>query len=364
MRILSKYVLREFLVPLFYCMAGFIAIYVLFELFGSFSRLADAKMPLMTTVHYFCGYLAPHFKWLAPPALMLATLYTMWNFCRHSELVAMRASGVGFFSISRPMLAMSLVVAAFVAWVGEVYVPARAQWARTLRNEKFDLSKAGTGRNITYRDSESGRTWTVDSVGSDGVFRGVKVVIDRPGHATRLANVMAKEARWIDGEWWFSGLKVQHYDASGSEALSPTPELDALELRVFPQFRERPSDIMAQNRAWEFNSVRDKFRYLRRHRNLAEERRREYVYDAWAGLLAPLACFVITLLAIPAGIASGRQSVFRGVLGAIGMFFAFYAATILCMAAAQTGHIQPVLAAFLPLVLFFAAGVAMFRRLR
>ena len=364
MKILSKYVLREFLVPLFYCMAGFIAIYVLFELFGSFSRLADAKMPLYATVHYFCGYLAPHFKWLAPPALMLATLYTMWTFCRHSELVAMRASGVGFFSIACPILAMSLLVAAFVAWVGECYVPARAQWARMLRSEKFDLSKAGTGSNITYRDSESGRTWTVDSVGADGVFHGVKVVLDRPGHATRLANVTAKEARWIDGEWWLSGVKVQHYDASGSETFSPTPELDALELRVFPQFRERPSDIMAQNRAWEFNSVRDKFRYLRRHRSLAEERRREYVYDAWAGMLAPLACFVITLLAIPAGVASGRQSVFRGVLGAIGMFFAFYALTILCMVAAQTGYLPPVAAAFLPHAVFLFAGITLFRRQR
>ena len=121
---------------------------------------------------------------------------------------------------------------------------------------------------------------------------------------------------------------------------------------------------MAQNRAWEFNSVRDKFRYLRRHRSLAEERRREYVYDAWAGMLAPLACFVITLLAIPAGVASGRQSVFRGVLGAIGMFFAFYALTILCMVAAQTGYLPPVAAAFLPHAVFLFAGITLFRRQR
>ena len=364
MKILSRYVLREFLVPLFYCMTGFVAIYVLFELFGSFSRLADAKLPLMTTVHYFCGYLAPHFKWLAPPALMLATLYTMWNFCRHSELVAMRASGVGFLMIARPILLVSLLVAAFVAWVGECYVPARAQWARVLRSEKFDMQKVEIGRNVTYRDSDTGRTWSVDRIGHDGVFHGVKVVLDRPGHATRLANVMADEARWMDGEWWLSGVKVQHYDASGAETQSPTPELDSLSLRVFPQFREKPTDIMAQNRAWEFNSVRDKFRYLRRHRNLAEGRVREYTYDAWAGALAPLACFVIVLLSIPAGVASGRQSVFKGVLGAIGMFFAFYALTILCMVAAQTGYLPPVAAAFLPHVVFLFAGVVLFRRQR
>jgi lipopolysaccharide export LptBFGC system permease protein LptF len=34
MRILTRYVLKEFLVPLFYCLTGFLSIYVLFDLFG------------------------------------------------------------------------------------------------------------------------------------------------------------------------------------------------------------------------------------------------------------------------------------------------------------------------------------------
>ena len=53
MRILTRYVFREFLVPLFYCLCGFVSIYVLFELSGSFSRLADAKPPALIIVKYF-----------------------------------------------------------------------------------------------------------------------------------------------------------------------------------------------------------------------------------------------------------------------------------------------------------------------
>lgn len=364
MKILTRYIFKEFVVPLFYCMFGFLSIYVLFELFGSFSRIAEAKMPFSVTVHYFCAYLAPHFKWLAPPALMLATLYTMWNFCRHSEIVAMRASGIGFLTIVKPILFVSLIVTAFTAWVGESYVPARAQWARSLRSERFDTDKVDIGLNITYRDKQTGRTWNVAKIEKDGVFKDVKLVIDRPGHATRLSCITAPEARWIDGQWWFFKPVVQHYDISGSETASPTPRLDALETRVFPSFRERPSDIMAQNRSWEFNSVREKFRYLRRHKGLADERRREYLYDAWACLLSPLACIVITLFAIPAGVASGRQSVFKGVISAIGLFFAFYALTMACMVAAQSAWLHPVIAAFLPHIVFGLAGARLFYRQR
>ena len=70
--------------------------------------------------------------------------------------------------------------------------------------------------------------------------------------------------------------------------------------------------------------------------SLAVRERKIYNYDIWAQCVAPLACIVIVLFAIPAGVATGRQSVFKGVLCAIAMFFSFYALTIGCMALAKT----------------------------
>ena len=43
MRILFRYVFREFCVPLAYCLTGFLSVYVLFELFGVFNRMMEAK---------------------------------------------------------------------------------------------------------------------------------------------------------------------------------------------------------------------------------------------------------------------------------------------------------------------------------
>ena len=366
MRILSRYVLGAFLVPLGYCLVGFVSIYVMFELFGSFSRLMEAKLPLGVTMEYFAAYLAPYFEWLAPAALMLATLYTMWNFCRHSEIVAMRASGVSFSAIVRPLLVAALVMAAFVGWVNECYVPRTAQWAKKLRTARFDLAEVDRADNVVYCNVRDDRTWTVSRIdGADGHrLTDVRITVNRPGSGTRLKNVVAARAEWLDGEWWLANPRVQHFDETGREIPSPVPELDALSLRVFPEFRERPSDLLAQNRDWQYNSVRDKRRFIRTHPHLAAEKLREYSYDVWSQLLAPLACLVITLFAIPAGIASGRQSVFRGILGALAMFFAFYALSILCMIAARKGWFPAVPAAVLPHALFLVIGGINFHRQR
>ncbi|MGN0855398.1 MAG: LptF/LptG family permease [Kiritimatiellia bacterium] len=365
MKILSRYVLREFLVPLTYCLLGFLSIYVLFELFGSFSRIAEARLPFLTIVRYFAAFLAPYFMWLAPAALMLATLYTMWNFCRHTEITAMRASGVSFMAIVKPLLFVALLMSGFVAWVNESYVPRMAQWAKQLKTDRFDAKKLAKADGLVYCDANARRMWTIERMADDDAecLEGVTITIDR-ADGGRLKTITADRADYLEGEWWLSGAVVRHFDASGDECPSPEPELDAMKFRLFPELRERPGDILQQNRDWQFNSTRSKFRFIRRHADLTAAQRVEYTYDAWAQAVAPFACLVITLFAIPAGISSGRQSVFKGVLGALAMFFTFYGVTIGCMVAAHKECLPPILAAFLPDVLFLILGIRAFMRQR
>ena len=366
MRILTRYVLREFLVPFFYCLTGFLSIYILFDLFGSFSRMLSARISFGDAALYFCAYLAPYFHYIVPAALMLATLYTMWCFCRHSELTAMRASGISFIAIVKPLLAVSILAAAGVVWVNESFVPAKAQWAAQMRNVQFDLEKLAKADNIVFRNGRENRTWNVNSIlDADGEhLKDVRVTVDRPDGGARLLSVTAKRADYLDGEWWFVEPKVQHYDALGAEIATPVPELDALQLRCFAEFREKPADFMMQNRPWKFNSIRDRRRYLRSHPMLSAEVCRDYTYDTWAQIMAPFACIIITLFAIPAGIASGRQSVFKGILKALGMYFSFYGLTIAMMVLAKNGWFPVIPAAILPAALFLILGIRSFLRQR
>ncbi len=361
MRILTRYVLREFSVPLGYTLAGFVSLYVLFELFGSFSRMMSAKPDFLTVVSYFAGYLAPYFEWMAPACLMLATLYTMWRFCRHSELIAMRASGIGFLAIVKPLLLVAVAMAAFVAWVNEVYVPRRAQWAKQYRAARFDEEKMERADDIVYHNAAANRTWKIGLAPTEDahVLEDVKVSVDWP-QGGRKMTINAPRAEYLDGQWHFSDPVVFYFDQKGGEMASPTPALEKLTLRTFPEFDEQPEDFIMQNRDWAYCSVSDRIRYLRAHPGLPEEMRRSYTYDLAAQITAPLACIIITLFAIPAGVATGRQSVFKGIVGALGMFFAFYGLTIGFMILAKRGLCPPVLAAILPDAVFFAIGCRLF----
>ena len=365
MKILTRYVFREFCVPLGYCLAGFLSIYLLFELFGSFSKLMAQKPGFGTTCAYLAGYLAPYFMWMAPACLMLATLYTMWSFCRHSELIAMRASGIGFLTIVKPLLVVATLMAVFVGWVNESYVPRRAQWAKQFKMVHFEVEQLQKSDDVVYHNARQFRTWRIGMVVAEdaSVLEDVAISVNYP-HGGRERTIKSARAEYLDGVWYLMRPEIAYFDEHGSEKASPVPELDKLSLRPFPEFTERPGDFLLQNKDWTFSSSLDRIRFLETHPQLDADTRRNYTYDLWAKLVAPLACLVITLFAIPAGIATGRQSVFKGIVGALGMFFAFYGCTILCMILAKKGWMPPVPAALLPDVLFFAIGCHLFRKQR
>lgn len=365
MRILSRYVLKEFIVPLIYCLIGFISIYVLFELFGSFGRLIESDLGFFEIVRFFAGYLAPFFMYLAPAALLLATLYTMWMFCRHSEIVAMRASGISFIAIVKPVLSVAFAMALAVVYVNEVYVPKEAQLAKKMKSERFDREKLARASDIVYRNSKEYRTWTADGKSDLGknILKDVKVSFESESGVRRRL-IAAPLAEYLDGEWWFHEPVITHYDSSGTQIATTTPELDALKLRMFPELRERPGDIQMQNQDWQYSSVRQKLRTLRQNKDFSPEARNDARYDIYSQIAAPFACLVITLFAIPAGIASGRQSVFKGILGALGMYFSFYALVIGGMVFSKNGLLPPLIAAIAPHVIFFVLGVRLFLKQR
>lgn len=361
MSILTRYILREFLVPLSYCLVGFLGIYVLFELFGSFSRLIGSEMSFVDCVLYFGGYLSPFFHYLASAAMMLATLYTMWNFCRHSELTAMRASGISLLAIVKPLLFSGVIMGALVAWVSESYMPQYAQWAKRLRTEKFNSDKAMLVDGFAYRNTRDNRTWTIKGSSSRDCseLTDVFVVQDR-SDGSRIMSVSAKKASYLDGEWWFFEPEVKHYDINSRPCPSPVPDLDKMNFRSFAHFRERPEDIFMQNCDPALISVSGKARYAKVNNDLTESSQKSLKYDAWAQALAPLSCIIVTLFTIPAGITSGRQAVFAGILGSIGMFFAFNGLSVACMVLAKTQLLPPECAAIIPLLAFLAIGIYFF----
>lgn len=365
MRILTRYVLYEFLVPLAYCLATFLGLYVLIELFDVFGKMIAAKPPLGMAITYFGGFVAPFLEWVLTASLLLASLYTLWQLCRHNEVMAMRASGLGFGAIVAPMLAVSLILALLCAANSEFYAPHAAEQMKRIQRSQFKTLPPDIREAMHYYNRNAHRVWSIDHLNADNpsVLEGVRITIERPD-GSREVDIRAKRAEYLDGMWWLFYPQYSYSDALNQPIPSPAPALSNLPLRAMPQLTETPTDFINESKDWMFFSVRDMLRYLKAHPGLDHAEVMSKRYDIHYRLAAPWSCVVITLFAIPAGVATGRQSVFKGVLMAIALFFGFYAAVNGCMILAKRDFIAPWLGAWLPNLAFMTAGLALFFRQR
>lgn len=370
MKILHKYVLREFLLPLTYCFVTFYGLYVLSTLFGTFKKLADAKPSFWFAAHYFIAYMSPYVVWLLPASLMFAALYTMWRFCHHGEIVAMRANGLSYATVTAPLLAVAAVAAALCGANQEFYAPQGREFARRAEANGFRPFSPDIRDSVTYKNYAGRRVWLINRVNLDDprVLEGVRITIERPD-GKKAVDIDCKRAEYLDGVWWLEYPQYKYFDDFGNTVSPPPNPLLDLSMRAMPHFDERPTDFSNEKKVqdsegWNYLSVREMLAYLRAHPRMNAHDRAVKRCSIQSRLAMPWACLVITLFAIPAGVATGRQSVFKGVLLAIGLFFGFYAATIGCTLLADNQALAPWLAAWLPNVTFLGAGLALFARLR
>lgn len=370
MRILKQYVLREFLTPVFYCLVAFALLYVTIELFGEFDKIIPAKPPVRMVLRYLGGFLAKDFQWLVTPSLLLGGLYTMWQLARHSEITAMRANGISFITITSPMLFASLFFAALIVLNSEFYAPEATREATQIKEADFKGYGPDFYEDVPFTNVKDRRDWQIGRfMPATNTVEDVKVTWSGD-NGKPLMTLEAASAIYMDNAWWFKDAVVSSYDLSqqtGAKVITGKNERDLL---ILPDITETPRDFLlgiVQGGIIEDSvnmSVGDMIRYVASRPNLTPAARTSWRYDIANRFATPFACLVITLFAIPAGVATGRQSVFIGVVSAILMFLVFYVLTISCGVLAKKAVIPIWAGILVPNAVFFSAGIYLFWRQR
>ncbi|HWN95845.1 MAG TPA: LptF/LptG family permease [Methylomirabilota bacterium] len=377
MRLLDRYLLRELLLPLGYCLGGFLISFVAFDLFSNISDFQKAKLSAAEILEYYFNR-TPEFlvtSYLMPMSLLLALLYSLTNHARHNELTAMRAAAIPLWRIAMPYLGVGLIFSLVVFYVNEQLLPQGAEAAeRVLTRHTSDQFKTAAGKlwhpNVFFKNDVANRSWRI------GIYHMVSNTMVKPHiewtreDGSRL-QLDADGARWVGRRWVFTNAEQMTYAAE----VGALPEVLKTNRLIIPELTETPRIIKSEIR---ISGLSDSIRSFKRihlssgaiidflnlHPKLDRKRSTALRTLLHSRLAAPWICFVVVLIAVPFGSLPGRRNVFVGVASSVFICFLFFITKDLTLALGGGGYVAPWLAAWMPNLIFATTGVVLMWRAR
>ena len=355
MTTLDRYVIRNFLQPYLYCIIGFLSIWLIFDISDNSSTLFEGHVSLAEVGGFYFSQLPQVLVILLPVALLLALLFCLGKMSRANEIVSMLTAGISVPRVLLPLMVVGLLTTGLVLALNYSLAP----HAELSRKVFFDNINRGGPRQVRisgqiFRNRTNNRTWFIAHFQpNSNKFEGVQV-IQQDEHDNIVKNYLANTANYDPAikVWHFELTKIVQYDAAGNiihEEFLPT--------LAIPGWTETPYRLGSANVRAEFLGVPELREYLRFNSDFPETLLAPFHTQLQYRLALPWTCLVVVFMAAPLGIGFSRRGILAGVAIAIVLVFSMNFLIHLFLALGEGDRISPLVAAWMPNVLFAAVGL-------
>lgn len=358
MRILDRYLLREFAWPLLYCFDAFAMLMIVIDLFGSLDEFIDFHAGLGTVVHYYLILFPEMFVLIMPMSLLLGLLFCLSNLSKHNELTAMRASGVSLARLALPLLGIGLAATLVVFAVNEVFVPRAKERADALMAALKGKGERGVLENFFFANATERRDWYARRFNTHSFEMENPEVHDHKPNGAPDFDVYAERARWIEGQWHFFTADV--YDHR-----EEPPIFKHVAETNFPAIKDPPKRLAVEGKNPDQLTSAELRRYIRAQRragHTTDLAKYEVTYHYRYAF--PLTCLIVVLMGIPLGMRVSRSGPLLGIGTALVLVVAFYFLNNITLALGAGGRIPAVAAAWMTNAIFAGVGLVLLVRTR
>jgi lipopolysaccharide export system permease protein len=355
MKILGKYVLRDYVLAFFLCIILLIVLGIIGDILGFLDDIFKNHIPLQSILAFYF-YLAPFaFVNMVPFACLLSAVYVFNSLSKNHEVTAVITSGLSLWTLIRPILMVTLLFCLATFIINDKCVPPSMQKAARIRQE--DLERSGEKKKFEIKDI------AIFGKGDQLIFAKSyeplektlnNLIIhkqDEQHDVTR--KISARTAKWDRNNIW-KAEDVIVFDVDKEGKFSRDPVISKKRDIVIA---ERPEDFAANQWDPRFMS----FKQLKDHIKLfnigSKSTIRRLLVDLNYKIAFPFTALITVLVGIPFSIETGRASALIGMARGIGVAVLYLPIMAVSLALGKNGALPPVVAAWLSIILFGCLGV-------
>ncbi len=356
-KILDRYLSREFLKALFFSLIAFVLIFILVDVFEKINIFIDARASYLLVVLFYI-YQVPFITILTlPVAMLLASMATISQLSRHHEIVAMKAAGLSIYRIFAPLFILGLAISLSVMIIGETIVPYTNQKKGNLERiqiKRQNTQEPGFRYNLLY-DGANGRQYFIKRY---DITKGVmdSVSIFQVNQQNRiLQRIDAVKGIWTGNNWLLENVIIRRFQQNGTEISDSLPKHKLTDVDETPASfskRELLPDEMG------FVELRQHIDRVKRSGGNVQQS----IVDLYLKISFPFANFIILLFGLPLLANSRKSNAASGFALSLLICFVFWGLLQTGRALGHSAALSPVLAAWLPNIIFGAIGAFLLYR--
>lgn len=356
-RTLDRYVFGSWLRIFVLTALGFPLVSILINLTDTLNRLLDRGLTMREIVVSYVYSIPENAFLVMPAAVLFATVFTVGAMGRYSELTAAKAGGLSFHRLMLPIFIASALATVLAFVVGEI---APGATARQLEIQKDKQTRSSSSRfNFVYR-ADQGWVYTVRSL--DLAARRLRgLLLERQGSGLEYPGMIVTADSAV-----YDTLSHRWRLVTGTSRLIAGPDRQAqFEFRTLrlKALTQAPADLLAEPKAPDEMRYAELGRYIDALKRSGNDANKLIVEQALK-LALPATCLIIALFGAPLAVQAPRAGAAVGVAISLGTTVLFLLMTQIMKAVGSGGLIDPLVAAWLPNMVFFAAGLVLLVRVR
>jgi len=356
MKLIDKYLIRNFLAPFFYCIMAFFMISIVYDVSVNLDTFIERKITFAVLLDYYLLLIPVIAINTMPIAALMGILYELGNLQRFNEITGLRASGISNARIIAPFIICGLCVSLASFVIAETLVPQSLYRISIIETQRFkkEVEKEKLSKVTAFYNIKANRSWvgTIDlSTGSMFDFE----IREFDTHGTVTRKITARGLSYDDDtrKWTFRDGKIFYYPAGGGAG-------DETEKETFAamsfDFHETPTDLINSQKESMYMSAAELRAHLKTHPKHSKIYTEEKV-DLYYKFAAPFVSFIVMLIGLAFGMRTTRGGLLIGVGTSIAIFVAYYGLSIVSLALGKQEFLPPWMAAWLPNMVFTALGL-------
>jgi len=355
MKLLDKYILKKFLSTFVFVVLILVVIICVIDFTEKNDDFIQTGVSFKSIVFdYYLNLIPFYANMLSPITVFIATVFVTAKLASHTEIIAILSSGVSFRRFLVPYLMGSAIIASFTFLVIGWVIP-NANKTRVAFEIKYIKSPyTFDQRNIHFKLSPNQYAY-MESYNNNANI-GYRFTLETIERNLVKQKLVAEAISWdsTQNKWHLDRYMLRTFEGEKEKiTVHPTPIDTTLNLL--------PKDFASTYRLAETFTLPELNRFIQERKMRGSSDIEIYLIEKYERFSYPFAIIILTIIGVILSSRKARGGVgFQIALGFI-LAFIFIIFVIMSRSLAQVGDVHPMIAAWIPSMVFSVIGVILYK---